>query len=102
MKSKLALGTVQFGLDYGVTNKQGKLTNTEARKVLKFAEKNNITTLDTASSYGNSEKVLGEIGISNFEIITKTIPLEEDIDDVIVHFFKSILDRRHSIWICTS
>ena len=90
MRDKLALGTVQFGLDYGVTNNNGQVTIKEARKILGLSRRNNIKTLDTAASYGDSEKVLGQIGVSSHEVITKTIPLQENVDKVINHFYKSL------------
>ncbi len=58
--SKIALGTVQFGIDYGVTNQRGQVAADEVRNILDFANENNIETLDTASSYGNSEQILGQ------------------------------------------
>ena len=69
--SKLALGTVQFGLDYGITNQSGQVTIKEVKGILDFAKENGIDVLDTASGYGNSEKVLGEVGVDNYQIITK-------------------------------
>jgi aryl-alcohol dehydrogenase-like predicted oxidoreductase len=87
---KLALGTVQFGLDYGVTNPSGQVAIDEVRNILTFAKKNEIDTLDTASGYGNSEQVLGEIGVDNYQIITKTISLKNDVDKVIDGFHKSL------------
>ena len=87
---KLALGTVQFGLDYGVTNLSGQVTIDEVRNILTFAKNNKIDTLDTASGYGNSEEVLGEIGVDNYQIITKTISLEGDVNKVIDSFHKSL------------
>jgi len=33
LKRKLALGTVQFGLDYGVTNHSGRTKIDEAKKI---------------------------------------------------------------------
>ena len=59
--NKLALGTVQFGLDYGVTNYNGQVATREVRNILDYAKDNGIDTLDTASGYGNSEKILGKI-----------------------------------------
>ena len=90
MSNKLALGTVQFGLDYGVANHNGQVTKNEARKILDYSKKNNIETLDTASSYGNSEKILGEIGVNDYEVITKTLPLNNNIDEVVYNFYKSL------------
>ena len=88
--NKLALGTAQFGLDYGVTNSEGKVQVEEVELILECAKENSINTLDTAASYGNSEEVLGSIGISDFQIITKTIPLKNGVDEVIKHFQQSL------------
>ena len=88
--NKLALGTAQFGLDYGVTNSEGKVQVEEVELILGCAKENSINTLDTAASYGNSEEVLGSIGISDFQIITKTIPLKNGVDEVIKHFKQSL------------
>jgi len=88
--NKLALGTAQFGLDYGVTNSEGKVQVEEVELILGCAKENSINTLDTAASYGNSEEVLGSIGISDFQIITKTIPLKNGVDEVIKHFQQSL------------
>jgi aryl-alcohol dehydrogenase-like predicted oxidoreductase len=69
---KLALGTVQFGLDYGINSSEGKIEKSEVERIIDFARKVNINILDTAPSYGNSEKVLGDINTKDFQIITKT------------------------------
>jgi aryl-alcohol dehydrogenase-like predicted oxidoreductase len=71
---KLGLGTVQFGSDYGISNRLGQTTPDEVAKILKFAAANGIHYLDTAPAYGNSETVLGaNLNPSHpFRIITKT------------------------------
>ena len=71
MQDKLALGTVQFGLKYGINNSLGQVTETEVSKILDNCKKAGINTLDTAHAYGNSESVLGRAGIENFQVITK-------------------------------
>jgi aryl-alcohol dehydrogenase-like predicted oxidoreductase len=72
--SRLALGTVQFGLDYGVTHDGGRVAESEIRKILADAQAAGIDTLDTAAGYGDSEDVLGRIDAGrSFRIITKTI-----------------------------
>lgn len=72
--ANLILGTVQFGLDYGINNLYGKIEYNEVIKILDFAHSNNITILDTAPAYGESEALLGksicEIG-KPYNIITK-------------------------------
>lgn len=60
MKLKLALGTAQFGMDYGLNNKAGKIPEGEALKILAKAVGNGITTVDTAYAYGDSELVIGK------------------------------------------
>jgi len=69
--SKLALGTVQFGLPYGIANRIGQVQPNEVREMLRIAHANAIDTLDTAVDYGESESVLGHIGVSNFNIVSK-------------------------------
>ena len=68
---KLALGTVQFGLDYGVANTDGKVDTTTMTSILQEAWSKGIDTLDTAISYGESEKRLGMANVKDWHIITK-------------------------------
>ena len=74
---KLALGTVQFGLDYGINNPRGKTPPDVAREILLTAEKNGVDTIDTAYAYGESEQVIGAyLGSehSHFKVISKLPP----------------------------
>jgi len=68
---KLCLGSAQFGLNYGLTNKTGKVNSLELRNILDISKKNGIKTIDTAFSYGDSEKALGTCGIKGFKLISK-------------------------------
>ena len=68
---KLALGTAQFGLDYGISNTLGKIPLIKAKEIINFASSSGIESLDTAISYGDSEQSLGNIGIGKFKVITK-------------------------------
>ena len=78
---KLALGTVQFGLNYGISNNQGRTSQKEVNKILKFAKESGINAIDTASSYGSSEEILGKSGlIELFKIITKTKTFAESTE----------------------
>ncbi|MFC1801739.1 aldo/keto reductase [Nanoarchaeota archaeon] len=74
MTNKLALGTAQFGYDYGINNKRGKIPKDEVFKILNTAKEKSILFLDTAASYGDSEEVIGDFmknsGIS-LQIISK-------------------------------
>lgn len=79
---KLALGTAQFGLDYGISNNSGKISEESAVALLSYAKCKGINTLDTAVAYGNSEQVLGNIGVDGWEIITKLPELPEGRVDI--------------------
>ena len=81
--SKLVLGTVQFGLNYGIANTVGQVTVAEVRNILQVAEEAGIDTLDTAVNYGNSEQVLGEVGVKNFKVITKIPSAPKDLEELI-------------------
>ena len=72
MSSKIVLGTVQFGLQYGV-NSAGRPNEDAVKGILKEAANGGIITLDTSSAYGNSEEILGKCITSdeNFRIVSK-------------------------------
>lgn len=57
--TKLALGTAQFGMDYGINNPHGQVHEDEVKRIVEFAANHLIMMLDTAASYGNSEEVVG-------------------------------------------
>jgi len=75
--NRLALGTVQFGLPYGIANQTGQVTRAEAKAMLQLAAVKGIDMLDTAIAYGESETCLGEAGTQEFKVITK-LPLVPD------------------------
>lgn len=69
---ELALGTVQFGLTYGIANDRGKTPETEAKAILEFAFERRIRRLDTAAAYGDIEERLAALcGNRDFSIISK-------------------------------
>ena len=93
--SKIILGTVQFGLDYGINNNNGKPNHNEVKSILDYAYKNNITFLDTAEAYGDSHEIIGKYHANSnnkFKVITKSVQLELDlpknISDRINHHLK--------------
>ena len=71
---KIGLGAVQFGVDYGISNKDGKTPTTEAMAILDAARDLGVRVIDTACLYGDSEEVLGRSmpSDSRFDIVTKT------------------------------
>lgn len=78
---KIALGTVQFGLDYGAFNASGKISVAMVRDILDLARASGVDTLDTAHAYGDSESVLGECRApEKFRIVTKIPVKAPDID----------------------
>ena len=73
--SKIALGTAQFGLPYGISNVNGQVERAEISQIFKQARTAGITMLDTAIAYGNSEENIGATDSEGFEVVTKLPPL---------------------------
>lgn len=76
--SKLVLGTAQLGMDYGISNKQGKTELEEARKIINLCRANQISMFDTAPVYGDSEVILGSL-LEDFpqaQVISKITQLD--------------------------
>ena len=76
-RCRLGLGTVQFGLDYGVANRDGQVSERDAAAILAHAERRGLSWLDTAAAYGDAESVLGcTLAYHHrFRIVTKIQPL---------------------------
>lgn len=90
---KIALGTAQFGLDYGVSNSQGQVTKPEIDAILKQALSLGIDTLDCAGAYGNSEKILGQLNVSqNFNLISKIPRLSNNENNIEQLLSQSLAD----------
>ena len=74
MEHKLILGTVQFGLDYGVNNAAGKVNSSNVKVILDAAFEKGVLLLDSAEGYGDSQEKIGEYHINSsnsFRVITK-------------------------------
>lgn len=83
--SLLMLGTVQFGMNYGVANTHGKPSYETVKNILKEAFEGGVNALDTAPEYGDSEEVIGkalkELGLLNkFNTVTKIPAIPKDCD----------------------
>ncbi|MEP0942337.1 MAG: aldo/keto reductase [Rhizobiaceae bacterium] len=76
---RLGLGTVQFGLDYGMGSQTSKVSEAEVRNILSMASDCGIKVLDTAHAYGQAEAVVGRClnKPSHFQLVTKTVPLKD-------------------------
>lgn len=69
--SKLTLGTVQLGMEYGIANKNGKPLEADSWDLLKQALESDMVSLDTARHYG-SEEVIGQSGLAEqFMVVSK-------------------------------
>ena len=79
---KLALGTVQFGLNYGIANQQGQISHDEAKSIMEHARASGMDTLDTAIAYGDSEMRLGEIGVTDWQVVSKLPAMPAECSDV--------------------
>ena len=85
--SRLMLGTVQFGQEYGVANKTGMPSYEEVEEMLGFAFDSGINALDTAYGYGESEERLGRF-LSGYDrrdeifVVTKVNHLDTESGDL--------------------
>jgi aryl-alcohol dehydrogenase-like predicted oxidoreductase len=77
MLSRLGLGTVQFGMRYGISNHRGQPDEAEVAAILGRAEEAGVGYLDTAFAYPNSEALIGRHlpPRSKLKIVTKTAPI---------------------------
>ena len=78
---KIGLGTARFGMEYGVTNQQGLLTQKAIDDILRVAHQAKIDIVDTAIAYGQAEAYLGASEFRYFKYVTKIPRLPEDIED---------------------
>jgi aryl-alcohol dehydrogenase-like predicted oxidoreductase len=95
LAARLALGTVQFGLPYGVANTQGQVSEAVARQMLDRAAEAGVRVLDTAIAYGSSEACLGRIGVGHFEVVTKlpALPIGVDVARWVGEALRASRDR---------
>jgi len=81
--ARLGLGTVQFGLDYGVSNRGGRPSERETAAILARAAAAGVGFVDTAPAYGEAETLIGRHlpAGHGLRIITKTPALTDDTID---------------------
>ncbi len=77
LKTKIGVGSVQFGLDYGISNSAGKTDLSEVVRILNYLPSQGISTIDTALNYGTAEATLGNFDLSNLQIVSKFIINDE-------------------------
>lgn len=79
---KLALGTVQFGLAYGISGAAQPVPESEIVRIFDVAREAGIIRLDTAPAYGNIEERLSALTQGRgFEIVSKVAALPAELTD---------------------
>lgn len=70
---RLAIGTVQFGLAYGLAGQQ--VAETEVGRILRRAAEAGVGWVDSAALYGSSEEVVGRQWprAASLKLVTKTL-----------------------------
>jgi aryl-alcohol dehydrogenase-like predicted oxidoreductase len=67
---KLVVGSAQLGMNYGLFNNK-KISFKDFKKIEKLVLKSKIKFIDTATGYGDSEKIIGNSRLKKLHIITK-------------------------------
>jgi len=97
---KLILGTAQMGMDYGINNHKGKISQKESLSILKYAYQRGIKNIDCAESYGDSHELIGVFHKNNpnlqFNINTKIAATTGDssIYVIVEEFLKNLNSNR--------
>jgi aryl-alcohol dehydrogenase-like predicted oxidoreductase len=92
MNRRLVLGTVQFGLPYGIANQVGQVSSDQVTEILGHSWAAGVDTLDTAIGYGDSEAILGGIGVDQWQVITKLPEIPVTCADVASWVQDSVAD----------
>ena len=83
--SKMSLGTVQFGLHYGIANDVGKPAESQSADMMRYALNNGVTSIDTARAYGDSEEIIGRF-FNDYDgetpFVSTKVPPYQNIDDL--------------------
>ncbi|WP_225035919.1 aldo/keto reductase [Winogradskyella sp. SM1960] len=76
-KTKIGLGTVQFGTNYGISNFNGQTSDVEVGDILDSAYRLGLKVIDTAAAYGEAENVIGHFDMARFKVVSKFMPPNE-------------------------
>ncbi len=84
---RLGLGTVQWGMAYGIANQVGQPSSSTILEMLHRTREVGISCLDTAYTYGNAENVIGSFHfeVLGFQIITKTKHIHGAVDEASIN-----------------
>ncbi len=93
--SKMSLGTVQFGLHYGIANDVGKPPEEQSFEMIKAALEGGVTSIDTARAYGDSEDIIGryfKLNPDNIPFMSTKVPPfpEADVKLLEKHIIESV------------
>lgn len=115
---KIILGTVQFGMTYGINNTIGKPEQSTVNEILNLAYDSGIRHLDSAEAYGDAHDVIGKFHqtfpAKIFKIITKLPHLingkleckieeylgklkVEKLEGLLFHSYESYLENKESL-----
>ena len=90
MMNKIALGTAQLGSNYGIAFTAQKITSEEFGKIMVTAQNNGITSLDTAIGYGDSQSILGDLGVRDWSITTKLPSIPSNTNKIDAWYHEAI------------
>ena len=80
--ARLALGTAQFGMRYGIAHQGERVSRAQALDIVREAAGLGIRTADTAMAYGDSEEVLGHCPLQGWQVVSKLPGLPAEVQDV--------------------
>lgn len=94
MAARLCLGTVQFGMHYGIRNALGRQpTDEEVFSILDAALSYGICEYDTASAYGTAEEVLGRYGVTQKNVNGVPVRITSKLHPDNAHEEESVLSE---------
>ena len=101
-KLLIALGTANFGRNYGINNRIGILTDSQIEELLQFSATLGISQIDTASGYGRAEELVGNFwpSGSSVNVMTKLSSADCINSETIFDTVKQslALSKQGSLW----
>ncbi len=85
---KILIGTAQFNNNYGIHQQNKNFNFKQKFFLIKYAKKKGIKWIDTAPNYKDAETELGNIGVRDFNIITKLPKIKNNILKKIISCLK--------------
>ena len=97
---KIGLGTVQWGLNYGISNVHGIPSDEVLNSIFALANKTGIDLFDTAVQYGEAEKRVGQLSNLEHRIVTKigNFSTNKSLEQQLENSFKQL--QRQNIYGC--